>query len=759
MKFYNKKITGLFALIIVFGMACGCGSGSGGDTDNTSTAMGRYEETELSLPDTIIEPDKIYLNQDGSVSIFDRVMRQMFTENTDASFQAKTVLKKVPADGYLSATAFSESGDAFIAYVPYEEPASEDDTEESSEADSYSPEYFYIPADGEPIPVSLALNDSWLYDFAFTQDGTLIAYDLTGSIYQVDPVSGSLKKLFTTGSISGFAVTTNYIIVLDSDNIYFYNLSTGETLQNPDPVMEFLQNQNVDHMAAMSNNQPYHFYEDEDNTIYILNENGLYRYIINGSSVEQLINGKINNLGNTSYTVNSFLQDANGDFYVLFNENRLMKYSYNSKLSSMPEKTLKVYSVYDNDGVNQMIGLYRAAHPDTYVEYDVGIGKNDSVTYEDALKLLNTEILSGNGPDILILDDLNIANYQSKDMLLNLNDYMDTIDPGQKLLANITQCYTENSGLYAIPTRFKLPVIAAAPDILNQITDLSSLADAVEKQRTLKPDGQILELYTEEDILKLAMTAYGKELAKEELISKEELTSLLTQADRIAAVETAHLSSEEKESAEKRKELYKQLGSEWNNLASGRLIRIMTGDCVIAAGESCGFYCDFNSFSSLNRSTWNIDYRFGITKDSREFLPTCIMSVSSSSKQTDAAIDFIKTALAEESQDMDGTMGFPVNTLSLQNIYERGVSDEAEASSISCDSSLGGIISYNTYWPDEQTAKDFDAYIRSLTTPCKPDPMTYNTILEKGAECLSGNIDVETAVSDIMDKLTLRKAE
>ena len=41
-----------------------------------------------------------------------------------------------------------------------------------------------------------------------------------------------------------------------------------------------------------------------------------------------------------------------------------------------------------------------------YVRYEVGMDGEDGVTKEDAIRKLNTRILAGDGPDVIILDGL-----------------------------------------------------------------------------------------------------------------------------------------------------------------------------------------------------------------------------------------------------------------------------------------------------------------------------------------------------------------
>ena len=47
--------------------------------------------------------------------------------------------------------------------------------------------------------------------------------------------------------------------------------------------------------------------------------------------------------------------------------------------------------------------LFQKKYPDVYVNIETGMSGDDSVTDTDALKVLNTEIMAGTGPDVLLL--------------------------------------------------------------------------------------------------------------------------------------------------------------------------------------------------------------------------------------------------------------------------------------------------------------------------------------------------------------------
>ena len=82
---------------------------------------------------------------------------------------------------------------------------------------------------------------------------------------------------------------------------------------------------------------------------------------------------------------------------------------------------LNIYMLNDNQNVRDAIACYAAAAPDVEIDIEVGVPDYDT-TVSDALKKLNTRLLSGNGPDIILMDDIQSESYMQSGQLLELTD-------------------------------------------------------------------------------------------------------------------------------------------------------------------------------------------------------------------------------------------------------------------------------------------------------------------------------------------------
>ena len=80
-----------------------------------------------------------------------------------------------------------------------------------------------------------------------------------------------------------------------------------------------------------------------------------------------------------------------------------MRYSYDATLATQPGQELKIYSLDSDDIVKKLVSNFQASHPDVLVTYETGMDGSDAKSESDAINILNTEIMAGDGPDLLFL--------------------------------------------------------------------------------------------------------------------------------------------------------------------------------------------------------------------------------------------------------------------------------------------------------------------------------------------------------------------
>lgn len=154
---------------------------------------------------------------------------------------------------------------------------------------------------------------------------------------------------------------------------------------------------------------------------------------------------------------------------------------------SQPEgkTTLKVWGLDTDSKVDKYLTSYMADNPDVRVVIENGIssgsGESAKASPTEALKQLNTELLAGGGPDILIMDDMDAASYIELGLL---EDISPLIEEAEGLLPAVTQAsrYEKDGKLYAMPAGISLLVEAARTGAQVDFTDSETFLQSLEGQ-------------------------------------------------------------------------------------------------------------------------------------------------------------------------------------------------------------------------------------------------------------------------------------
>ena len=89
------------------------------------------------------------------------------------------------------------------------------------------------------------------------------------------------------------------------------------------------------------------------------------------------------------------------------------------------------------------------------MKVESGVSGDDAVTTSDAIRTLNTEVMGGNGPDILLMDGLPVNSYVEKGLLADVSDTVNPLISDGKLFDKIAQTYKGDDGkIYAVPMTF-----------------------------------------------------------------------------------------------------------------------------------------------------------------------------------------------------------------------------------------------------------------------------------------------------------------
>ena len=212
-----------------------------------------------------------------------------------------------------------------------------------------------------------------------------------------------------------------------------------------------------------------------DGSYYYAGQNGLYRLAKGGTLPEEIIAPSAFRLG--SLTTKALCQTSNGDFIlVLQNQtssapDTLCRYHWDTTLPTEKASAITVWSLEDNATVRAAMTAFTTAEPDVDVNYTVGLADGAGPGKEDVLRTLNTELLSGAGPDVLILDGVDYESYAAGGLLADLSPALDT----GALVQNIAAPFINEGKIYAMPARFGVPLLFGDAGSVESLTGPDAL--------------------------------------------------------------------------------------------------------------------------------------------------------------------------------------------------------------------------------------------------------------------------------------------
>lgn len=221
--------------------------------------------------------------------------------------------------------------------------------------------------------------------------------------------------------------------------------------------------------------------------LYLLTEQGILACSSDGIIEGFILDMKKTSLMDSSIYTYDFAIDSNKIVYIIaFKTNGndssplLYKYTPQKEQSLKKQKTLKIELRYSEKLIETAISKYEKAHPDIKVEVSdskaVHMGTSDEEAKrakkaeEDFTKIINTELMSGKGADVVEVTGLSYQRYAEKNALANItelinNDKSFDINNYQQNVLNSCK-YKDN--LYIIPINFVLSTFIANKSILQE---------------------------------------------------------------------------------------------------------------------------------------------------------------------------------------------------------------------------------------------------------------------------------------------------
>ena len=733
-----------------------------GETADGQTAMGRYVEEEIDLSEQLSQPMAMCMLEDGSIVILDSNAGILMSKDQGSTWSDETpdwFIAMKNEQAYITSMAMAPDGTAAVGYDP------------KTGDDDYNPIAKLILPDGTEVPAETAFTEEDMYvtQLVVSDEGRFFA-DTVNSIYEIHE-DGSCEKILTPEDSSWVWAKGN-LMFIDSDwdaveAPMIYDLDAKDYVEDS-VLMEFTDENYSGRNYNGSYSGTMHLMPGEDGTVYVIGSKGIHRHVIGGNMMEQIVDGNLSMLSNPDYHIVSMIQLEEEAFLVLFANHKLIRFTYDPDVPSVPENMLTIYSLREDDSIRQSISLYQAQHPDTFVSYEIGMSEGDAVTREDALKKLNTEIVAGSGPDLIVLDDMPISSYVDKGLLLDLTDYFEQYSAKEPLFDNIIEALKIDGKAYMAPLKISLPMIAAPEEYATNMTDLSGIADAVEQMRTEHPGENIIGVCSPAGVMKrFASTSAPEWVMADGTLDLESLKEYLEQCKRIYDAQMDGLGADIVQRYNERSErmaAYDGIDEYmYNERLHLKILDYITNEVYILPGWTVAAY-DFMEVMSLNKTKGFEDVKVISMEGqcSNVFLPSTILGINATSGQIDAAKGFMDVFLS--GVNMPSTYdGFPLNQGAFDTQFTPREGDvwgeNGEYISWSTSDADGNVISYQGYWPTDEQIAALKSQLASVDTAYIPDSVLEKAVFDSAADYIKGNRKLEDTLSSIDKMVALYMAE
>lgn len=771
----NRKST--IVLGMAFGMfACsltGCGSkpakvegtmveetvkAAEGDAANNimegmDSAKGRYLESEIPLPEGVKQINSVRMMEDGTVCLlgsmekgFDLWKSGDEGKTWEEAYPWPEELKDFP---YMNMGVVKEDGSVFCGL---------------STGDGSSRKYVKLSPGGDWVEVPFTVENptemegmtDCFYSLSDAEAGRVLAGMIFDEhIYLLDDTTGEILRTYNENEevINFWQKIGTDLYAFSPDQLLCFDYETGKEKEMDSVLKKQIESDKENLNIMTSQGYPLVMCSGETpEELYYCNRNGIYRFTAGGSLIEQVMDGSLTSLSAPYVSLLSMQMTGDHSFLLAASVNdewKLLRYRFDAEMSVLPEKELKVYSLEKNDEIEQAVTMFQTDYPDCYVNYEVGVTGEDAVTVSDALRTLNTEIMAGNGPDVLVLDGMPVDSYMAKGMLKDISSLYENLRSETELFEQITGTYQMDGAMYAVPTRFQVPVLAGEENLLNGLTDLRGFTETMKNLRSEDPD--TMKMLATPSAFGMAKTWYElcspSFIGEDGALNQEALTEFVSCMKEL--YDLNRFTDQEKEWMEQ------ETGA---NFVSGMEIGnayLLNGDAKVAAGE---LYSGFSyaAMCVINQQK-QLSYTLPAFTGSPVYLPTSVAGITANSKETELAEAFVTSLLQEKVQSAFGN-GFPVNKAAFQT----DLSDITPVSStfrLTDEDGAEKNVEINYEAPSEELQQQFTEWMDQLVTPVNNNRIVEDLVIEQTVRCLKGEAATEEAVGAILQKMELYLSE
>lgn len=476
-------------------------------------------------------------------------------------------------------------------------------------------------------------------------------------------------------------------------------------------------------------------YEDD---IYIFSsKGGLYCCNRQGTLWQNLIDTSILTMPNVDPV--ALYAKQNGaylDYQLVTTDQQrgfhLLSYEYDETMLATPSEEFTIYSLKENPTIRQAISAYKTAHPEIGIQY---ITSEESTSLSDTVRALNTELLAGNGADLLLLDGLPEQTYREKGILADITDLVEEHLNAGKLLKNVVEPFCVQEHYYSVPVKVMVPMVYGDQSVIESMDSLDSLC-------------AYLKSHSREDVFDLDKNAIPETFLK--LYYNEIVDAATKQVKAHALEQYAWLVQELIHRAEKCNTEAETDGetAEINDLGYG--FGIYMGE----KGDSS------TRIAQLKEENLIAVPYYAQTKEGMQcenyhqiLIPSSVVGINASSSHKEVVKDFVRTLLGDEVQSVANQDGFSLNPEVIEKnfVYDR-------FKDMGVVLSMGDSMAFFEPVTEEQLG----AFKMILTTSEKTyscDAVVFQMIVSGVSKYLEGRLEIGQFAQEMENQITTYLAE
>lgn len=741
MEIIMKKIKRkrLLLLIVTFLTAafslCGCkgdgeavyDSNNDADGEQRNQAMGKYAESEVALPEGVAFDSVVnFLNgPDGEPILVTRKVDHGVAEFTgyilseDLTWEEKDCgwlnQFEPPADGSINVSC----GENDKLYAVYSE---------SENQDLISRHHVVVAEDWEngrqiEMPILSETNeDGYAYfprQITALENGNLL-FDSGSSIYLYD-AAGQKKIAEISDHGTSYFIHANQFYVIDEDSKSMILYSGEDGAEKESYPLELENYYGVKALA------------DKNGDISLESIEGI-QILKNGSDIwEEIVEGKRSTMGSPKYYAVGFARGTQNDYFVYYNSMdetcKLSHYVYYPDMPSEPETELAIFSLQDNSTIRQAVSEFQIENPNVSIDFQVMMGDGGGAIADDYIKALNTELLAGEGPDILILDGMPEDSYIEKGVLEDLSDEIEALITSGDFLPNIAEGSRVDGKIYAVPVRIGLPMTFGRKEALNEAGQLSSLAALIQQNG----DGQIFGTVDRETFISLYADVFFNNIVNEEgVVQEQELKDFLVQMKLI--LDGNKISDGTRE-----------------NRATG-IWGLLDKGTQLYSYEVKGFFEAESGTSIVEMAQGELEA--DVISLNQTYIPYGIIGINKNGENKEIAIEFLKKALSEDIQRSDFYDGFAVNQNALE--YLTGIErSSGDAYGGPIDGTDGRTYNMDITWPSEALRQKLVEFCKEAKYSAGANLQLKQILLEHSENYFDGTASIEDTVNELSNKISI----